>query len=415
MQNREPHPLPSLLRFHLGAGGRLVQRVFVPVFCSLLIVVVFTGPIVYTRFYAALIGGRYLSSALPTTLLILSAVAVANRRLAKGLTGWLRHLPAKEKIRKWSIILGLLITISPVLIFMSLSAAAAAEIINIPVACYFIGLPLVSLAAAQASLTTKRRLLSRPILILACLCYSSLDWRLMVLGLIFHAGGSMASGPFITPKRKSGFSLDPLIHWILIWRAMRLRLLIPYIMAFLGLPLLLLFLTNNPYHALQASRAIRLSSALMLIVCSASMAHIMAARRPAWPWSRSLPWSSWSRIGWDSLFILVHLLPIVFVSLAIRWQSFLWIAGCLPGLVVFSAMAIRRAPNSRFGVFGLVLGQTLLPLILLGLSPWFCLVFLSATPMLMKQAVFEEMSLAVTQWQEVSHLADGDSQSWRRH
>jgi hypothetical protein len=414
MQNIGPQPLISMLRFHLGAGGRLVQRVFVPVFCTILVMVVFTGPVAYARFYAALIGGRYLSSALPTTLLILGAVALANRRLAKGLTGWLRHLPVKGRTLKWSIILGLLITISPVLLIMALSSATAAGIIPIPTVSYLIGLPMTALAAAHFCLPTKQRYLPRLLLILASLGYSSMDWRVMAAALVCHVGGAMAAGPLITLKKGSRYSSERWLHVVLTWRAMGMRLLTPYLLALLILPILFLFLANNPTDALQASRAIRLSSALMLIVFCATTTHIMVARRPPWPWSRSLPWSSSQRVKRDSYFLLLHLLPLISIITMVEWRMIFWIICSLPALIFLSLAAGLRARNYRFGIFGQIMGQTLLPLLILGLSPWVSLGYLALSPLLWKWAVVEEMSLAVSQWLAVSYLADGDSESWRK-
>ena len=91
----------------------------------------------------------------------------------------------------------------------------------------------------------------------------------------------------------------------------------------------------------------------------------------------------------------------------------LFIFCCLPGLVIFSVMVSRRISASRFGVAGQVLGQVVLPVFLFGLSPWVSLLYLVLTPWLIQKAAFEEMSLPVSKWLEVSHVAEGDSQSWR--
>ena len=76
-------------------------------------------------------------------------------------------------------------------------------------------------------------------------------------------------------------------------------------------------------------------------------------------------------------------------------------------------MLSRRLSESRFGVFGQVLRETLLPVLLFALLPWISLLYLLLTPWLIHKIRLEEMALPVSAWRKVSHLADGDSLSWR--
>jgi hypothetical protein len=194
---------------------------------------------------------------------------------------------------------------------------------------------------------------------------------------------------------------------------MRLRLLIPYLLSFLFYPILFLFLSNNPIQAVQAGIMIRLTVGGSLTVFCASFVEIMVRRRPPWPWVRSLPWSAMQRIYRDGLFLLIHLLPLVLYAGLISWQMIPFVFCCLPGLVSFSVLAGLQINSGRFGVFGRIMGQTWLPIFLFGITPWISLLYLILTPWFIKRAAYLEMTLPVSRWQEVSHVAEGDSQSWR--
>jgi hypothetical protein len=87
----------------------------------------------------------------------------------------------------------------------------------------------------------------------------------------------------------------------------------------------------------------------------------------------------------------------------------------LPALIVFSVMGGRRVSTGRIGVFGWIIGQTSMPVLLFTLFPWISLLFLAMVPVLLNRAVFEEKSLRVSQWQEITHVTVGDSQSWREN
>ena len=57
--------------------------------------------------------------------------------------------------------------------------------------------------------------------------------------------------------------------------------------------------------------AARLGAGLGVVLALAQMAEALAVRRPAWPWSRSLPWSAARRAGADALILGGHVLPLV--------------------------------------------------------------------------------------------------------
>ena|GEM_PF-535370 len=403
----------ALMRFHIGAGGRVAQRVFIPFICSFMIVYMLLGPDFFYAFSAALLKGGYFLTALPTTVFALTAALLAGLRVGNGLTGWIRHLPMHANTSRRIAGIVIFITILPILIFFAFLSLAAANYYHLNVTPYLLGLPLVGMAAALFGLPVKRRYLSRPLLVMACLCLSSLNWYLLFTGIVLFISADIIFGPILPTRRPKGFSPTRSFHFIVNWRAVRLRLIIPYLLSFIVYLFLFLFISNNPYDYHQTNMAIGLAVGVSLIIFCASLSHFLALRRPPWSWSRSLPWSARQRVCKDALFLMFHLVPLVVVPAAvIRWQLIPFILCGLPPLVLYSTKAICRVSSSRFGVFGQIFGTGMLAAFLFGLFPYVSLVFLAVTPWLIKQAAAQDKYLPVSQWQEVSHIAEGDSQSW---
>jgi hypothetical protein len=402
----------ALMRFLMGAGGRVAQRVFIPLICSFMIVYLVLGPDFFNAFTAALLKGGYFLSAIPTTFFALTVALLAAPRVGNGLTGWMRHLPMLANTSRRIAGIVLLITILPILIIFALLSLAAANHYHLNVTPYLLGLPLVGMAAALFGLPVKRRHLSRPLLVMACLSFSSLDWYLLFTGMVMLISADIISGPILQTRRRKAFSPTRSFHFIANWRAVRLRLIIPYLLSFIVYLFLFLFISNNPYDYHQTNMAIRLAVGMSLIIFCASLSHILALRRPPWSWSRSLPWSARQRICKDAQFMMFHLVPLVVVSAVIRWQLIPFILCVLPPLVLYSTKAIYRISSGRVCVLGNIFLTGMLATFLFGLFPYVSLVFLAMTPWLIKQAAAEDKYLPVSQWEEVSHIAEGDSQSW---
>lgn len=386
----------ALLRFYLGAGGRLAQRVFLPLFGSFIIVYAFLGADFFQAFIAALIGGGFLSSAIPTTLFVLILAHIAGRRMVSGMTGWVQHLPVTRNEFRHLAALALFMAILPLLALMAFLSIMASAKYHFNITGYLVGLPLVGMAGALFVLPGRCRWLSRPVLTLSCLCLASQNWLFILIGLILAVAGDLVSGPMVPAARSKGFSSNRLFHLFLVWRAMRLRILIPYFLSFIFYFVLFLFLSNNAVDAYQAGMIIRLMVSGSLAVFCACFVEILVRRRPPWPWIRSLPWSARQRVYREGLILLVHLLPLILGAALIRWQMILFIPCCLPGLVSYSVGAGHQVNSGRFGVFGRILGHTWLPVFLFGLTPWISLVFLFLTPWFMRGAVFLDMSLSVS-------------------
>jgi hypothetical protein len=403
----------ALFRFYWSTAVRLVQRVFLPFFASFVVIYAFMGHDFFQTFTAALIGGGYFASAVPSTLFTLVFAGMAGRRVSGGITGWIRHLPVSTNVFRNTAVSAIFVSILPVLGVPALLAVSAAWKYDVGLVPYLPGLVLAGLAAALHALPMKRGLATRLCLVLACLGYTSQNWILFLSGCTLHLVGTYVSGPLTTKNRPTGFAAGRLFDFLVISRALRLRLLYPYFFSVIVFPILFLVLANNSLDDRQAGMVIRLACGFSLALFCAVFTQILTNRRPPWLWQRSLPKSSGHRLFQDGLTLLIFLLPLVIAFAVVRFRILAFILGCLPALVVVSVMNGRRIPSGRFGVFGRIYGQAILPVLLFGLSPWVSLFYLAMTPWLIKKTAFEEKALAVSQWQEVLHFGEGDSQSWR--
>jgi len=109
------------------------------------------------------------------------------------------------------------------------------------------------------------------------------------------------------------------------------------------------------------------------------MAEARAVRRPAWPWSRSLPWSSARRVGADALILGAHALPLVLLAAWIHPTALVALA-ILPFLAVRAAGAMRRAPERRTGAAGEIVMEGALLAALVALLPWTALLASRRSP-----------------------------------
>ncbi len=137
----------------------------------------------------------------------------------------------------------------------------------------------------------------------------------------------------------------------------------------------------------------------------------LAVRRPAWPWSRSLPWSAARRVGADALFLGLHASPLVLLAAWIDPAALVLLA-VLPLLAARAAGAVRRAPERRTGASGEILLEGFFLAALVALLPWTALPALAAAPFAIRAAAERERRQQVSRWLELHHLAAGDPQSW---
>jgi hypothetical protein len=353
-------------------------------------------------------------SAVLFAALFLATAAEAAPRVCRGLAGWMRHLPVSGLAHRRAAALGIAIAQTPLLLgFLFLSCYASLA----PAALVATALKLAvtALAAALCATPAEGRWRSLPLALAATVLAGAGGWgalggaALLLVAADLLAGPLAKSGPpaFHLPRHTGG----GLIELRVAWRALGFSLFGACALGFLPVGAAFAFTHNNALAPEHVRLAVRLGAALSAVAVLAQMAESLAARRPAWPWSRSLPWSAARRAGADALILGAHALPLVLLAAWIDPTALVALA-ILPLLAVRAAGAMRRAPERRTGAAGEVVLEGALLAALIALLPWAALLALVALPWALRAAAERERRQKVSRWLELHHLAAGDPQSW---
>jgi hypothetical protein len=408
-----------LLRFHLAVGARLAMRVFVPAITAAVGGGMLLGSYFLTSLSNMLFGPRSAGgSAVLVAACCLSAAAVAAPRVCRGLHGWLRHLPIDGLAHRRAAGLAVAVAQSPLLIlFLFLAAFASRSPATLVVDG--LGLVVTALGAAVAVTPSERWWLARVPALAAAVVAGSGGWGMLGVGAGLIVLADFAAGPLarLAPKsgrpvahlsrRTGGRFLEPRIAW----RALGGSILGAYAVGLLPVGAAWAFLAHNTLSPEHAHLGARLGAGCAAVLLLAQLGESLAVRRPAWPWSRSLPWSAARRVGADALFLGLHALPLVLMTAWIE-PAALAVLGLLPFLSVRASGAMRRAPERRTGTSGEILLEGLLLAALAALLPWTAVLALAAMPFALWTAAERERRQKVSRWLELHHLAAGDPQSW---
>ncbi|MBN1222662.1 MAG: hypothetical protein JXB23_05405 [Candidatus Aminicenantes bacterium] len=411
---RKGDTLRPFFLFHLGVGIRIALRKVAAV-----VVVVFALFFIlrYDFFSAVLAGLLQSQSLLAGSVFALIGVAVAlmaSPRVCFGLTGWIRHLPASSTMHRRLAAAAVFVASLPVLLFLAFLAVLVHRAEGIPAYLFIAGLPVLGLAAALCVLPVKQRYLTIPLAVTACVCASSNRLHLLLLSFLLLVAADRISGP-LTPVRRhikfsnrtSGFFLSASIAW----RALRFRIVIPYLLSFLVLGLTRVFVQNNTFPSSIYYRAVCFGGALSLFLYCAVIAGRLSERRPSWPWARSLPWSARERVFIDAVILGFLSLPQLILIAVIDVRALWPVLGGLPLLVVAAALIMRRGHRYRLGAMEMTTYVGAAAAVTICLLPWISLLYLALTPLALKVAADEEKNQKVSRWHEMQHLAAGDSLS----
>lgn len=348
------------------------------------------------------------------------AASAASPRICRGLSGWLRHLPVSGLAHRRAAALAVAVAQIPLLILLavlSLYGSAGREAFAVDL----LALAVTALATAVALVPAKRRLVSGPLALAAALVAGSGSWLALAAGAGLLAVADAVAGPLARVGSADlvgnrGRSLGgPWIEARIAWRTLGWRLAAAYAAGLLPLLACFAFANNNDQLAPAHQRlATLLGGGWAVVLLFAQLAESLAARRPAWPWSRSLPWSARRRVGFDAVFLALHTLPLfaLGISLAPTPWVLLGPAALVPFLALRAAGAMRRAPERKTGASGEILGEGLFLGALVSLLPWTALLALPAVPWALKAAAERDRAQKVSRWLELHHLAAGDPQSW---
>jgi hypothetical protein len=353
-------------------------------------------------------------SAVVIAALCLGAAELAGPRICRGLNGWLRHLPASGLDHRRAATLAIAVSQVPLLVLLLVLAGFSSQVSAVLVRRAF-QLAITALAAALCVTPARRRWVAAPVALGAAIVAGAGGWWRLALGVVLLAAADWTAGDLAAtgapsahlPSRSSVGRIEVRIAW----RALGWSLPGSFITALLPILAAWAFVVHNDLAPQYVRLAARLGGGVGAVFLLSSLSESLAVRRPAWPWSRSLPWTAQRRVSTDALFLGLHALPLVLMAAAIH-PAALEALPILPLLAVRAAGALRRAPERRTGAAGEILGEGLLLAALTALLPWAAMASLAGVPFALRAAAERERLQKVSRWLELHHLAAGDPQSW---
>ena len=416
---RHSHAVRSLALFHLAGGARVASRNAIATI-GLIIIVLGSAPDpwVWLRFLALGVASEGATSG-PLVGLTLIAIAIAREavpRLTLGLGGWTRSLEANGVEHRRGVLLGLPIVQLPLaaafIIGVLLTAFAYHRSLSWP---KLVGAPLALFAAGAAGVPARRWLLAIPAFIASALLASLGRWPTLAASALLFIVGDVVAGPlrFATRRRAvSTTARGSLRMFRFTWRAAGWRMIAAVPVPLLALAAAWFYSRNNGLSTAETSFVARLWTTIAIALYVGALGDVVASRRPAWPWARSLPWSSTDRVLDDAIAIGVPAIGIVIASAVVDVRTLPFALVVLPPLTLLAAGLVRGARRRLTRVSGplLIVG------ILLGTAgaflPWIAGVALLATPLLLRVAARRDRQEVVTGWKELYHDAAGDSLAW---
>lgn len=410
-----PSPLLPLLRFHFAVGARLAMRALVPTITAAFGAGMLLGTDFLTSMSRVLFGARSSGgSAVLFAAVFLGAATEAAPRVCRGLGGWMRHLPVSGLAHRRAAGLAIAVAQAPLLLgFLVLACYASLS----PAALLADAgkLAVTALAAALCATPVERRWIALPLALAAAVLAGSAGWGTLGLAAVLLIAADLLAGPLgrsgAPAVHLSRRSDGRLIELRIAWRALGSSLFGALALGLLPVGAAFAFTAHNELAPEHVRLAARLGAGLAATLVLAQLSEALAVRRPAWPWSRSLPWSAARRVLADALLLGLHALPLALVAVRIS-PAALAVLAILPLLAVRSAGAVRRAPERRTGAAGEILLEGCLLSALVALLPWTSLLALAAVPWALRAAAERDRRQKVSRWLELHHLAAGDPQSW---
>jgi len=411
--------LKAFLIFHLNVGARLALNKLVPVLGAMFAVYFIFKPEFFNEYFSVLLSEGSLIPGVVFTLLCAATASMASKRVCLGLSGWMRHLPvsglATRRLAEIAVFAAQ-VPILLVLVFFPCFSVFSHGVSPYSFA-FVMGVPLLGYASSKASVPSRRSPVSKPLAYAACILLVSGRWVLLLVGIVLLFLTDLISGPLSAPKRRRlsrSSSRGYFLNAVIIWRAVKFRMLIPYVLGAAVLGAVMLFLSNNQFSPEVTLKVMTLGGALSAVLFLAFFSNYLASRRPAWPWVRSLPCPAWERVLLDSLCLFLLVLPVLVFLLFANRRALLFVAAFLPAVCVWSCLFIRKGGNLKMGASGGILCFGFISSLLITVIPLSSIAFLVGVPFLMKEAVESERNLKVSRWLKLHHLAAGDTLSWSK-
>lgn len=338
----------------------------------------------------------------------------AAPRVSRGLEGWQRHLPVAGRDLRLAATVALVIAQAPLGLALLGLAGVTWATGTLPSPVHLLSVPVAMVAAASATSPGGRRWATVPVAGAALLVAGSGSRADLGVAVLLVVAAELAAGGRIGCRRRvvvhpPAASAIPLRIAV---RALGARTLAAYLAAAAPLAATLLFRANNQLEPWAARGAVRLGGGLAVALLLATLAEPLAVRRPAWPWSRSLPWSAFQRVGTDALMLAAASLPVLAWAVIVDAWAALPLYGVSAFVAARAAGAVRRAAERRTGAAGEVLAEGGLLAAWVALVPLLALAAAALVPWALRAAAEREQAQRVSRWLETHHLAAGDSLSW---
>jgi len=412
--------LPALLWFHLSGGARVAARNAITTI-GLIIIVLGSAPDpwAWLRFLSLGVAANRAGSGplIGLTLIALGLARDAVPRLTLGLGGWTRSLPVTGVQHRRAVTYALPIVQLPLAATVVVAATLTSAAYHAPLSGpKLIGASVALVAAGAAAVPARRAFLSAPVFLASALAAALGHWTTLAIAIALFVAADLAAGPLQFAARRSAVaspaSPKTLPMFRFTWRAVGWRLLAPLPAPALALAAAWFYTRNNELVAPDVGFVARLWSVIALALYVGALADIIVTRRPAWPWIRSLPWSSTARAADDAMAIGLPGLAVALASGIVDARSVIVSLAMLPPITALAVLLSHGARRRLTRVSGALIAIGIGLAIAVAFYPLLSVPTLAMTPLVLRAAARRDRRQIVTGWHELHHDATGDSLAW---
>ena len=410
----------AVLRFHLSGGARVAARNAITTI-GLIIIVLGSAPDpwAWLRFLAVGVAASGVGSG-PLIGLALIALGLARDavpRLTLGLGGWTRSLPVTGVQHRRAVTYALPIVQLPLAAAVAIAALLTAAAYHIPLSGpKLIGVPVALVAAGAAVVPSRRAVLSTPAFLASALAASLGHWATLAIAIVLFVTADLAAGPLRFAVRRSAVASPampgtlPMFRFT--WRAVGWRIVAPLPATALALAAAWFYTRNNELVGPDVGFVARLWSVIALALYVGALADIIVTRRPAWPWLRSLPWSSTTRAADDAVAIGIPGLVVALASAIVDSRTVVVSLATLPPIAALAVLLSHGARRRLTRVSGALILAGIGLAIAVAFFPRLSVAALALTPLVVRAAARRDRREVVTGWHELHHDATGESLAW---
>src|SRR6476646_9057150 len=410
----------AVLQFHLSGGARVAARNAIATL-GLIIIVLGSAPDpwAWLRFLSLGVAANGVGSGplIGLTLIAFGLARDAVQRLTLGLGGWTRSLPVTGVQHRRGVTYALPIIQLPLAAAVVVAATLTAAAYHAPLSGpKLIGASVALVAAGAAVVPARRAFLSAPGFLASALAAAVGHWATLGIAIALFVAADLAAGPLRFAARRPAVASPampgtlPMFRFT--WRAVGWRLLAPLPVAALALAAAWFYTRNNELVAPDVGFVARLWSVIAHALYVGALADIVVTRRPAWPWIRSLPWSSTARAADDAVAIGLPAVAVAFASGIVDVRTVIVSLAMLPPIAALGVVLSHGARRRLTRVSGALMAIGIALGIAVAFYPLLSVAALAMTPFLIRVAARRDRRQIVTGWHELHHDAAGDSLAW---